>query len=148
MAKKPNETRPERSARLRREAKKIAPGTRVKVYRNLHDDVFSIKAQVGRSWIVVGHAYEVNLTDVTFFVDEADRDKVRVTRSKNVHAWTDGKWAVETPDTEWVYVRYNPYETDWWTHTGTGDLMRSSAIVRGVTEANGAKGQQKMYVPA
>lgn len=137
-----------KSAALRQAAQTIEPGTIVRVYRNLHDDVFSIKAKTGKSWTVVGHALDVTLTDVTFHVTETDRDKVRATKRKGVHAWTEGAWATTTPDLDWVYVRYNPYSTDHWTNTATGQRAFTSAIVRGVTDVEDGKGKQRMYVPS
>jgi hypothetical protein len=137
-----------RTAALRKAAETIAPGTTVRVYRNLHDDVFSVKAKINGRWIVIAHTLQVSLTDVTFDVKESDRDKVRATGRKGVHAWTHGKWATSTPDLEWVYVRYNPYSTDYWTNSATGQQVRSSDVVIGLTEQENGAAKQRMYIPA
>jgi len=57
---------------------------RVFVYRNLHQDCWSVKSkETGR---VVAHADRVELSDVEFKVSEPGRQRVLKEQSKNVHA--------------------------------------------------------------
>ena len=57
---------------------------RVFVYRNLHQDCWSVKSkETGR---VVAHADSVQLSDVDFKVSEPGRQRVLKEKSKNVHA--------------------------------------------------------------
>jgi len=53
---------------------KIPVGTRVKVYKNIHEDCYSI--QDAKTDIVIGYCSSIVLTDPTFRVGEAGREKV------------------------------------------------------------------------
>jgi hypothetical protein len=66
-----------------------ARGMNVFVYRNLHQDCWSVKSkETGR---VIAHADHVELSDVEFKVSQAGRDRVLREKSKNVHAGLQGK---------------------------------------------------------
>lgn len=57
---------------------------KVFVYRNLHQDCWSVKSrETGR---VIAHADEVQLSNVEYKVSEAGRQRVLREKSKNVHA--------------------------------------------------------------
>jgi hypothetical protein len=93
----------------------INPLLRVKVYRNLHKDCYSIQ----QDGVVVGHTKLIHLLDCKFKVSEALRDKVRKTRRKNVHAVVEGYTTDSLPkltryiDTLKVQpVYYNPHLVD------------------------------------
>lgn len=58
----------------------------VRVYRNLHAKVYSIK-QGGR---VVAHATRLALMDCRFIVNEKGRQRVIAQKRKNVHAFIEG----------------------------------------------------------
>lgn len=63
-------------------------GRRVFVYKNLHEDCWSVKdRQTGH---VVAHADRVELSDVELKVSEAGRDRVLKEQRKNVHAGVVG----------------------------------------------------------
>lgn len=62
---------------------------KVKVYRNLHNGLYSIQ-RLGR---VIGHAQRVALTNTTFVVSEAGRQRVIREGKKNVHAFAQGDLA-------------------------------------------------------
>ena len=85
----------------------------VKVYKNLHNGMFSVQ-QDGK---VVAHVSTIDLVDVTFKVSEAGRQRVLTERKKNVHAFVVGLVvdvnAVTTADTQCrgVRVSYNPYKS-------------------------------------
>lgn len=89
---------------------------RVFVYRNLRKQCFSIKALEGpRKGRVIAHRHFVDLTDVTFKVSEAGRQRVLKTGQKNVHAGLVGEWDDSLPARPLVEaaqeVRYNPRES-------------------------------------
>lgn len=61
-----------------------ARGMKVFVYRNLHQDCWSVRSrETGR---VIAHADEVQLSNVEYKVSEAGRQRVLREKSKNVHA--------------------------------------------------------------
>lgn len=69
-------------------------GTKVEVYYNLHKNTFSVRTRilVSGKWSqkVVIHADYVQLEDVSFKVNQLSRYKVRLEKSKNVHACVKG----------------------------------------------------------
>ena len=89
---------------------------RVRVYRNLARDSYSVMAMEGPDkGRVVAWAKEVFLDDVKFVVRESGRQRVLNERRKNVHAFVDGRLSGATGDVdqawdidETVRVRHNP----------------------------------------
>ena len=87
---------------------------KVRVYRNLHKNCFSVK----QDGLVRCHADSVVLSDVKFIVSKAGQKRVRDEKKKNVHAFVEG--LVVNPratdhaysDTPWDELYYNPYECD------------------------------------
>lgn len=85
----------------------------VKVYRNLNNGLFSVV----QGNIVVAHVDSITLTDVSFKVSEAGRQRVITTKQKNVHAYVVGK-VVAVNDLQLKNIdnntpsriRYNPYK--------------------------------------
>ena len=106
---------------------KLNHGDRVEIYRNLHNDTFSIR----RNGKVVKHLanwQSIFLKDVKFAVQPAGREKVRREGKKNVHAFIRGTYLApstfphttsefKAKCTEWV--SYNPYQDDHFTATVT-----------------------------
>ena len=106
---------------------KLNHGDRVEIYRNLHNDTFSIR----RNGKVVKHLanwQSIFLKDVKFAVQPAGREKVRREGKKNVHAFIRGTYLApstfphttsefKAKCTEWV--TYNPYQNDHFTATVT-----------------------------
>ena len=106
---------------------KLNHGDRVEIYRNLHNDTFSIR----RNGKVVKHLanwQSIFLKDVKFAVQPAGREKVRREGKKNVHAFIRGTYLApstfphttsefKAKCTEWV--TYNPYQDDHFTATVT-----------------------------
>jgi hypothetical protein len=89
---------------------------RVFVYRNLRKKCFSIKALEGpNKGRVIARRHFVDLTDVTFKVSEAGRQRVLRTGQKNVHAGLVGQWNDRllplSPVAEEKEVKYNPRES-------------------------------------
>lgn len=106
-------------------------GRRCFVYRNLTKGCYSLKCV--KTGLVIGHAKEVFLEDVSFKVSAAGRDRVRREQKKYVHAgivgrvfyWVPkhekqtaycsdwGQWANQEPFERCkVPVVYNPYATN------------------------------------
>jgi hypothetical protein len=106
---------------------KLNHGDRIEVYRNLHNDTFSIR----RNGKVVKHLsnwQSLFLKDAKFAVQPAGREKVRREGKKNVHAFIRGTYIApstmpystsefKTKCSEWV--TYNPYQNDHFTATVT-----------------------------
>ena len=69
-------------------------GKKVEVYYNLHKNTFSIRSRVliDGEWRqrVIAHADYVKLNKVSFQVNQLSRYKVRLDKSKNVHAYVKG----------------------------------------------------------
>ena len=98
---------------------KLNHGDRVEVYRNLHNNTFSIR----RNGKVVKHLENwmtLHLKDVKFAVQPAGREKVRREGKKNVHAFIRGT-VVKAEEHNFsetfkekcdVWVTYNPYQND------------------------------------
>ena len=101
---------------------------KVFVYRNLHQNCWSVKARGGKNaGRVILHADEVVVLGAEFDVNEKGRQKVLQEQRKNVHAgvvgWLAGASVIEQRydndvpqdfadvDTEgWDEVTYNPYK--------------------------------------
>lgn len=89
----------------------IAEGQRVKVYRNLHKDTYSIAdATSGK---VLGHADAITLKTASLKVSEAGRQRVLRERKKNVHAFVIGNIVSLSGDKQAQRheAYYNPYKT-------------------------------------
>jgi hypothetical protein len=92
-----------------------ASKTKVRVYRNLHKNCFSIQTYIkGKGWRVTSRERSVLLLDVSFKVYKTGQKKVRREKRKNVHAFIVGELVGFTK-----YVRknstsvaYNPYAHD------------------------------------
>ena len=89
---------------------------RVEVYRNLHKQLWSVRALEGpRKGRVIARCAELVIHGPTFHVQPAGREKVRKTRRKNVHAFVRG-WFDESAAPAWPVkghpVTYNPYRHD------------------------------------
>jgi len=84
-------------------------GARVRVYRNLHTGNFSV--QCAKTGLVVAHVSSIALTNVTFVVRKAGRQKVLAQKKKNVHAFVVGNVCSLTGAAR-RQVKYNPYVAD------------------------------------
>lgn len=99
----------------------IDPSKPVKCYKNLHTKAISVQ----QDGIVQCHVDNIVLQEASFHVSEKGRDRVRREKSKNVHAYIKG-FVVDARETDeilpfdWQSVRYNPYETDWFTDVESG----------------------------
>lgn len=93
-------------------------GDRVKVHLNLHNNKFSIVAIDGIfKNLVVAHIDMFEMSNCTFIVSESGRQRVLNKKVKNVHAFIVGNINNLNPNNvieEDKYIRYNPYETEFW----------------------------------
>ncbi len=122
-------------------AQHIDPTQKVRVYRNLHKDCFSVK----QDGLVRCHADNVTLENVKFIVSKAGQRRVRDEKKKNVHAfvegficdtreadnYVDGEWSddeIENGFTHWTCAYYNPYECDGFMNTATEQVYEEAKI--------------------
>ena len=101
----------------------------VDVYKNLHQDKWSIKDR--KSGRVIGHANQVTIIDATFIVQPAGRARVLKEKRKNVHAFVRGT-LVSTggfmATGNMRKVTYDPYKADHFT-TETGQRIDTADTV-------------------
>lgn len=117
-------------------------GTRVDVYKNLHDDCISIKSMDTDSdeyGTVVGHTQFALLEDVSFVIQESGQQRARESGTKNVHAVVRGtvdalgydaevEWSMMSGmfDNDVANVRYDPFEMDAFTIEEPVRMKRNS----------------------
>lgn len=64
---------------------------RVRVYKNLHKDCYSVRAMEGpMKGLVIAHCNNIVLKDAKYIVSEKGRERVLRERTKNVHAFVEG----------------------------------------------------------
>lgn len=104
---------------------------RVEAYRNLHNDSLSVR-RVGKGGRVFTRPAMAHLTDVTFVVQPAGRERVLKEQKKNVHAFVRGEFVPEPapfdPTLNWREARYNPYEADSFVDKETGAPVTSATV--------------------
>lgn len=91
---------------------------RTDVYWNLHKHIWSLR-QKGK---VVAHMGTVVLSDVTFRVQPAGRERVRREGKKNVHAFAQGNYEPASSYRDHKVGRritYNPYKHDTFVYADT-----------------------------
>ena len=94
--------------------------SRVRVYRNLHLDCWSVRDFDSKSPKynrVIEHVTELCLEEVTFIVSQAGRERVLKEKRKNVHAFVQGTPTLTLnldsgsyPEMIDKVVSYNPYK--------------------------------------
>ena len=132
---------------------------KVDVYRNLHKKCMSVKSrETGSKYhpaygIVIIHSTEMLLHDCQFVVREKGRQKVILSKRKNVHAFVrgvlkSGNWCsipsagLVNPATgrtydfrdltldKWVEVTYNPYMFETFVVRSTGQpIMKAEKVL-------------------
>lgn len=110
-------------------------GQKVKVYRNLHNGMFSVQDANG---IVVAHVPELHLKDAEMRVLEGGRQRVLTEKKKNVHAFVIGTVVHphEAPDPGAALpISYNPYafsadERGAFTRAGSKDKITHATHAR------------------
>jgi len=101
----------------------------VRVYRNLHKQVISVK----QGGLVRCHTNNVVLHLCKFIVSKAGQKRVRNDKRKNVHAYIEGI-VVNARATDhlllpWSELYYNPYKTDFWEDRVSGKEVESAEWV-------------------
>ena len=87
--------------------RELKDGMRVRVYRNLHQDQFSI--QCAKTKLVLAHGTDFNLINVGFEVNLKGQKRVREEQKKNVHAFVTGIYTSSVEVFEENEAYYNPY---------------------------------------
>ena len=111
---------------------------RVKVYRNLHKDCFSVvSVKTGK---VIAHTENIELKNCKFHVQPAGRKKVLEQKRKNVHAYVTGDLVAmsnQVPDTvisdffELEDAYYNPYKHETFVNYETHEPLHYAKYVYG-----------------
>ena len=115
---------------------------RVRVYKNLHKDCYSVKAMEGpMKGLVVAHCHNIVLRDAKYIVSQKGRERVLRERNKNVHAFVEGKivsmvtvskssfdFPIHTslPFDKTTEATYNPYKYDSFVHRATSEPIEES----------------------
>ena len=93
---------------------------KVRVYWNLHKDIWSIVSC--KSGLVIDYMKYLTLLDAYFTVWISGQKRVREEGKKNVHAFAVGYLAQDNNDNvnplDWDRVKYNPYTDDYFMHQG------------------------------
>ena len=84
---------------------------RVRVYRNLTKQTYSVQTRVNGRWKVVQYRDFMILTEVKFIVQQAGRERVLTERQKNVHAFVQGTLVENKVLRVGGKISYNPYRT-------------------------------------
>jgi hypothetical protein len=105
---------PRQNPRARRVSTAVL-GERVRVFRNLHTQTWSMKSATTER--IIAHPDTVLLEDVRLVSRDAGREKTRRTGAKNVHAVASGTLvAIDGPApadlARWTPLYYNPFEVD------------------------------------
>jgi hypothetical protein len=98
---------------------------KVFVYWNIHAGCWSIRCCKTKK--VIEHLHSLTLTNATFKVSEAGRQRVIREKRKNVHAGVQGELSHDNPFIEGIPVRYNPYTQP--TFTSEGQPIFEAACV-------------------
>ena len=119
----------------------IDPAKKVRVYRNLHKQCFSVK----QDGLVRCHADHVTLQDCKFIVSKAGQRRVRDEGRKNVHAFVEGLLAdtreadaivdgkksdaeMDAGKSDWQKAYYNPYTCDTFINQYDGSPLETSTF--------------------
>lgn len=79
---------------------------KVKVYKNLHRDCYSVLDSSGK---VCMRVHDMYLSLPRFTVRQSGRERVIKEGMKNVHAFVVGFISEKHCNVEWRKVKYNPY---------------------------------------
>lgn len=87
-------------------------GKKVRVYFNLHKNLYSVKDT--KSKLVIAHVNKICLDNVKFIVSEKSRQRVLKDKRKNVHAYVEGivRHCEKPLQAHRELLTYNPYKYD------------------------------------
>lgn len=97
-------------------------GQQVRIYRNLLNHKISVQKYIkGKGWQLAGHCINLAISQVSFSVFEAGRQRVIRERQKNVHAFAIGiVVGVTVPVEAPIDLAYDPYSNDHFFERSTG----------------------------
>lgn len=102
----------------------------VQVYRNLNNNLFSIKC--AKTGLVLAHGEDFMIRNCTPHVSQSGRKRVLDKKQRNVHAWISGSYSGIASEWAWeIYdeVYYNPYTHDEFVTKSGDDLFEDADIV-------------------
>jgi len=119
----------------------IDPSKRVRVYRNLHKQCFSVQ----QDGLVRCHTDHVTLQDCKFIVSKAGQKRVRDEGRKNVHAFVEGLLVdtreadaivdgtksdaeMDAGNSDWKKAYYNPYTCDTFINQYDGSPLETATF--------------------
>jgi len=119
----------------------IDPSKRVRVYRNLHKQCFSVQ----QDGLVRCHTDHVTLQDCKFIVSKAGQKRVRDEGRKNVHAFVEGLLVdtreadaivdgtksdaeIDAGNSDWKKAYYNPYTCDTFINQYDGSPLETATF--------------------
>ena len=107
-------------------------GQQVRVYRNLNNGLISLQHYIkGTGWRLSGHLENCVLQNVSFKVYEVSRQKVLLTRRRNVHAYAIGRLIGE--DSIGIFapisLAYNPYKCGYFFDRGTEQKIETASYL-------------------
>ena len=108
----------------------LLSGQAVEVYFNLHKHVFSIRDK--KTKLVLAHAENVLLKNVTFKVSQKGREKTVASKQKGVHAFLVGEFVsskATSPSEKWKSAYYNPYLTETFIDFHSKETLTDAAFV-------------------
>ena len=103
--------------------------TKVEVYRNLHQDNWSVREQ--KTGLVIDHVPYICIKNAKLIVRQGGRKRVIEEQRKNVHAFIRGVAALDTgPSNQDLHrISYNPYENESFILKDTNDSIKWSENV-------------------
>lgn len=104
-------------------------GKKVRVYRNLHKQCFSVvDVSTGK---VILRTKQISLSNVTFKVRENGRQKVLKDKQKNVHAFVCGTVVEDILETDgFETVSYNPYKFGYFFNQANLDKISDAFLAK------------------
>jgi hypothetical protein len=102
---------------------------KVEVYRNLHQDNWSVREQ--KTGLVIDHVPYICITNAKLVVREGGRKRVIKEQRKNVHAFIRGVATLGggPSNQELRRISYNPYENESFVLKDTNDSIKWSENV-------------------
>lgn len=101
---------------------KLEKGQQIQVYRNLRKDNFSIRDAKTRR--VIAYGTDIILSNIRMCVQKGGRKRVIREKWKNIHAFVSGTYEGNNYvniNQDWEVVHYNPYTTETFINTTTGN---------------------------
>jgi hypothetical protein len=111
----------------------ICKGLPTRIYRNLLNGKMSLKQQINKSWLVIGHVTEAVIKMPKFYVSEPGRQRVISDKRKNVHAFGCGilveLQSIEVPEGNLREIHYCPYSQPHFTWKDSSEALFSADLL-------------------